>query len=102
MIFFFLTINKMVNKNFMVSKTGRGLYITPFGMLRRALHSVKRGSGSALLLSPGLGASDGGVKIGGQLQPYEKEKQVMETVQKRLQDLTVRSSKKKKNISFKI
>lgn len=95
---------------FMVSKTGRGSYITPFGMRRKALHTSKRGGSSALLLSPGLGASDGGVggttqgvglKHGGQL-PLEKEKPAIENIQKRLEALSVKGGTKRKNVSFKI
>lgn len=98
---------------FMVSKTGRGAYITPFGMRRKALHTTKRGGSSALLLSQGLGASDGGLggstqvlegvglKKGGQL-PLHQEKPAIENIQKRLEALTVKSGTKRKNVSFKI
>jgi hypothetical protein len=94
----------------MVSKTGRGSYITPFGMRRKALHTSKRGGSSSLLLSPGLGASDGGVggtqegmglKRGGQL-PLHQEKPAIENVQKRLEALSIRGGTKRKNVSFKI
>jgi hypothetical protein len=88
----------MVGRIFMVSKTGRGLYITPFGMRRKALHKSKRGG--SLLLSPGLGASDGGVKIGGEVS-YEKEKPVIENIQKRLETLSIKGGKRK-NVSFRI
>ena len=95
---------------FMVSKTGRGSYITPFGMRRKALHRTKRGG--SLLLSPNLGDSDGGVggtaetlgiglKKGGQL-PLEKEKPKMEQVQKRLEALTVKSGTKRQNVRFMV
>ena len=93
----------------MVSRTGRGAYITPFGKRRKSLHSTKRGGSTPLLLSPGLGASDGGVggtegsglKKGGQL-PLTQEKPVIENVQKRLEALSVKGGMKRKNVSFKI
>jgi hypothetical protein len=94
----------MVGRIFMVSKTGRGLYITPFGMRRKALHKSKRGG--SLLLSPGLGASDGGVSLGSGMKTggevsYEKEKPVIENIQKRLETLSIKGGKRK-NVSFRI
>jgi hypothetical protein len=82
------------------------MYITPFGLKRRALHRYKKGGSVALLLSPGLGASNGGLSIGSGLKTggqltVEQEKPVIENVQKRLEALTVRGGKRK-NISFKI
>jgi hypothetical protein len=89
---------------FRVSKTGRGAYITPFGARRKAFHRTKRGGSSALLLSPGLGASDGGV--GGTLQglglPLSQEKPAIENIQRRLEALSVRGGTKRKNVSFRI
>jgi hypothetical protein len=88
---------------FMVSKTGRGAYITPFGARRLALHRSKRGGSSALLLSPGLGASDGGVGgTQGMGLPLSQEKPAIESVQRRLEALSVRGGTKRKNVSFKI
>jgi hypothetical protein len=88
----------------MVSRTGRGAYITPFGARRKSFHRTKRGGSTPLLLSPSLGASDGGV--GGTTQglglPYNQEKPAIENVQKRLEALTVKGGTKRKNVSFKI
>ena len=87
---------------FMVSKTGRGTYITPFGARRLSLHRSKRGGSSALLLSPGLGASDGGVGGTSEGMGISQEKPAIESVQRRLEALSVRGGTKRKNVSFKI
>lgn len=95
-------------RNFIVTKTGRGMYITPFGLHRKALHRSKKGG--SLLLSPFHGSSDGGLntetggtgfKKGGQL-PLHQEKPAIENIQKRLEELSIKGGTKKKNVRFMV
>lgn len=70
----------------------------------RAVHSMKRGCGSEpLLLSPGLGASEGS-SIGGSglpsMKKIEETKPQMNRVIEKLGKLQLEPAKKRKNISF--
>lgn len=88
-------------------KTGRGLYVKPFAYGRAVSMSRKmRGGNTALLLSPGLGSSNGPSTTNeptfGEGMTLGQSKQKLENVVKKLEGLQMKTATKKKNISFQI
>ena len=83
---------------FLPTKTGRGKCCMMYGR-GRAIHSMKRGGYVPLLLSPGLGASEGGSGLPS-MKKIEETKGNMNNVIKKLENLHLKSGTKKKNISF--
>jgi len=80
------------------TKTGRGKY-TPLYGRGRDIHCMKRGGYVPLLLSPGLGASNGGSGILTK-KKIEDSKPQMNNVIRKLEKLQMQP--KKKNITFQI
>lgn len=88
-------------------KTGRGFYVKPFARMRSVSMSRKmKGGNTTLLLSPGLGVSDGpsttNEPMYGDGMTLGQSKQKLENVVKKLEGLQMKTATKKKNISFQI
>ena len=90
---------------FYARKTGRGMCCSMYGKGRSA-HSIKRPirGGETLLLSPGLGVSDGMRNGNGMpsLSTIESQKSQMNNVIRKLEQISLEPKMKKKNISFRI
>jgi hypothetical protein len=93
-----------MRKIFYGTKTGRGLATKMYGR-HRAVHHIQKGG--ELLLMPGLGASSNeGMSLGGGVNAKSDrldalEKQPMQNIVDRLNNIQFRTGKKK-NISFMI
>jgi len=89
---------------FYARKTGRGMCTSMYGK-GRSTNSMKRPCyGGELLLSPGLGASEGMRNGNGMpsLSTIEAQKPQMNNVIRKLEQIAFEPKQKRKNISFKI
>lgn len=91
---------------FYARKTGRGMCCSMYGK-GRSMHSLKRPlthGGEMLLLSPGLGASEGMTNGNGMpsLQKIEAQKPQMNSVIRKLEQIQITPKDKRKNIRFQI
>lgn len=86
-------------------KTGRGSACSMYGK-GRAVHHIKRSMmhGGELLLSPGLGASEGMRNGNGMpsIQQVESQKPQMNNVIRKLEQIQITPREKRKNIRFQI